>query len=98
MNRSHLYKLILILFVIVWSLGNIWPPTARNLVEEFDGRASNLDTNFPAILNRARELEKDFPGRSFSNLLAAIGTNSIRRYFPTNFIEVARSGMKRGRF
>jgi SecD/SecF fusion protein len=89
MNRSHLYKLVLILFVIVWSLGNIWPPTARNLVEEFDGRASNLDTNFPAILNRARELEKDFPGRSFSNLLAAIGTNSIRRYFPTNFIDVA---------
>ncbi len=89
MNRSHLYKLVLILFVIVWSLGNIWPPTAKNLVEEFDGRAGNIDTNFPAILNRARELEKTYPGRSFSNLLAAIGTNSIRRYFPTNFIEVA---------
>ena len=89
MNRSHLYKLVLILFVIVWSLGNIWPPTARNLVDEFDSRASNLDTNFPAILNQARELEKTYPGRSFSNLLAAIGTNSVRRYFPTNFIEVA---------
>ncbi len=88
MNRSHLYKFGLILFVIIWSLGNIWPPSAKNLVDQFDDRASNTDTNFVAILNRARELEKSNPGRSYSNLLAAIGTNKIYRYFPTNFVEV----------
>ncbi len=59
------------------------PPTSRNLLEEFQRKAVNTDTNFTAIVERARQLEKEFPGRSFANLTEAAGTNTFIRYFPS---------------
>ena len=40
-----------------------------------------------AILSRAQQLEQQAPGRSFTNLLQAVGTNDLTRYFP--FVDVA---------
>jgi SecD/SecF fusion protein len=58
------------------------PPTSRNLLEEFQRRAVNTDTNFTAIVERVKQLEKASPGRTFSNLIEAAGTNNLSRYFP----------------
>ena len=91
MNRSHLWKFLLVLFVVVWSFGEIWPPKARNLVDKFDELAVPVsgDTNYNAIIARARELDAKTPGQGYVALLAAIGTNDVRRYFPTNFVKFA---------
>jgi SecD/SecF fusion protein len=93
MNRSHLWKFIFVVFVIVWSLSEIYPPTARNLVDQFDQSGINVNTNFAAIVAKARELEKanerKFVSRTYSNLVAAIGTNDIRQFFPTNYVDEA---------
>ncbi|HTH47117.1 MAG TPA: protein translocase subunit SecD, partial [Candidatus Limnocylindria bacterium] len=90
MNRSHLWKFLFVVFVVFWSVTEIWPPKATNLVTKFDELAINVDTNtYKGILDRARALETQFPERSYSNLVAAIGTNDIRRYFPTNFVKFA---------
>ena len=40
MNRSHLWKFLIVLFVVVWSFSEIWPPKARNLDDKFDEMAS----------------------------------------------------------
>lgn len=89
MNRSHLWKFLFVAFVVFWSVTEIWPPKAANLVTKFDELAINVDTNtYKGILDRARALEAQFPNRSYSNLVAAIGTNDIRRYFPTNFVKL----------
>ena len=89
MNRSNLLKFAFVVFVVFWSVTEIWPPKAANLVAKFDELAINVDTNtYKGILDRARTLEGQYPGRSYSNLLAAIGTNDIRRYFPTNFVKL----------
>ncbi len=71
-------------FVLAWALWEINPPTPRDLVEEFQSRAVNTDTNFTALVQRAGELQRQAqtPGRAFASLLEAIGTNSITRYFP----------------
>jgi SecD/SecF fusion protein len=90
MNRSHLWKFLFVVFVVFWSFTEIWPPKAQNLADKFDELAVSPDTNnYKAILDKARALEAQFPNRSYSNLLAAIGTNDIRRYFPTNFVNYA---------
>jgi SecD/SecF fusion protein len=92
MNRSHLWKFVLVVFVLVWSFSEIWPPKARNLIDQFDATAVNTanDTNYTAIINRARKFEETLGHRgSYSNLLAAIGTTDLRRYFPTNFVKIA---------
>src|SRR5213592_2561478 len=84
MKRKNVWKWMLVAFVLAWALWEINPPTARDLIEEFQGRAVNTDTNFSAIVQRARELQQrdPVPGRAFANLLDAIGTNNITRYFP----------------
>jgi SecD/SecF fusion protein len=93
MNRSHLWKFLFVAFVIVWSLTEIYPPTARNLVDQFDQSASNVDPAFTSIVSKARQLETNNPTRfvtrTYSNLVAAIGVTDIRKYFPTNYLEKA---------
>ena len=74
-------------FIVAWALWETYPPTNRDLLEEFKSRAVNPDTNFTAILSRAQQLEQQAPGRSFANLLEAVGTNDLARYFP--FVNVA---------
>ena len=86
MNRSHLWKALFVAFVIAWSLTEILPPKAGNLISKFDELASNVDPRFTNIVSRAQELEKASPDRNYQNLLLAIGTNDIRTYFPTNYV------------
>ena len=77
----------MVVFIVAWALWETYPPTNRDLLEEFKSRAVNPDTNFTAILSRAQQLEQQAPGRSFANLLQAVGTNDLARYFP--FVNVA---------
>ena len=79
-------KALFLAFVIVWSFSEILPPGPKNLVTEFDRLGITGDTNFNAIVTKAQELEKTYPDRGgYKNLIEAIGTNDIRRYFPTNY-------------
>src|SRR6266536_2462196 len=84
MKRKNVWRSMLVVFVLAWALWEMNPPTPRDLIEEFQGRAVNTDTNFTAIVQRARELQKQAqaPNRAFASLLEAIGTNNIARYFP----------------
>lgn len=87
MNRSHLWKALFVVFIIVWSFSEILPPRPRNLVQEFDRLAIASDTNFNTIITAAQQLDVEYPDRgSYRNLLEAIGTNDIRSYFPTNYL------------
>ena len=83
MNRNYIWKLLFIAFVVLWSLREMYPPRSRNLIDEFQNKASKTDTNFNAIVERARQLQKEFPERAYGNLTLAIGTNSIAQYFPS---------------
>src|SRR5438034_838535 len=87
MKRNNPWKWLLVVFIVAWSLWEIYPPTNRDLIEEFKGRAVNTDTNFTATLNRAQQLQQQAPTRAFANLAEAVGTNDISRYFP--FVNVA---------
>ncbi|MBN8249098.1 MAG: protein translocase subunit SecD, partial [Verrucomicrobia bacterium] len=91
MNRSHLWKALFVAFVVAWSLTEILPPKAGNLVSKFDELASNVDPRFTNIVARAQELSAAAPDRAYQNLLLAIGTNDIRVYFPTNYVPLSAS-------
>jgi SecD/SecF fusion protein len=75
-----------IVFLVAWSLWEIYPPTTQNLITEFSDQADpgKSDAAFKKILADAQALEKADPDphRQFSDLLTAIGTNDIRPYFP----------------
>jgi SecD/SecF fusion protein len=82
--KSNLGRFLLILFVVTWSLYSLYPPKSRNLIDVFQDQAETTDTNFTAIVNAARALEaKNTNSTAFLDLLAAVGTNDLSRYFPS---------------
>src|SRR5262245_20795875 len=90
MNRGHFWKLIFILFVVVWAITEIYPPMPRNLAEQFNEPATlNRDATVDTIVQRARELDRQDSKRGYRNLLDAIGTNQVAKYFPTNYVNLA---------
>jgi SecD/SecF fusion protein len=87
MKRNNFWKWFLVVFVVAWSLWEVYPPANRDLVEEFKSRAANSDTNFAGIVGRLQTLQQQNPAHEFANLQEAVGTNDISRYFP--FVNVA---------
>jgi SecD/SecF fusion protein len=83
MTQKHLWQLVLIVFVLVWSVFMITPPTGRNLITEFQTKARNKDAVFSNIVAKAEQLQKENPARTYGNLKDAIGTNEISKYFPS---------------
>src|SRR5260221_8103858 len=83
MNRNNLWRFVLVLLVVLWSFYELYPPRGKNLVLHFRERAVNTrDGSFTNILSKAQILEKTTPEKSYENLIEAIGTNDITRYFP----------------
>ena len=82
MNRNPSLEGTVCCLVIAWSLTEILPPKAGNLVSKFDELASNLDPKFTNIVAKAQELDKATPDRGYQSPLIAIGTNDIRPLFP----------------
>src|SRR6266850_264842 len=82
MNRRHLWKFFLILFILAWSIFEMTPPTSRDLLLEFQHQARRPDDAFSNIVAKAHQLQQQNPNRTFANLKEAVGTNDIARYFP----------------
>ena len=82
MQQKHLWQFFIIIFVLVWSIFETTPPTSRDLVLDFQAKARGRDATFSNIVERATQLQKEFPKRDYGNLRDAIGTNEIAKYFP----------------
>ena len=83
MNRNNLWRFVLVLLVVLWSFYELYPPKGRDLVQYFRERAVNTrDGSFSNIVVRAQALQKAQPEKPYDNLVEAIGTNDIARYFP----------------
>ncbi len=82
MNRNHFWKLVLTLMLLGWAIYELYPPSSRSLVQVFRERAVNRDVAFSNIVYQVQTLEKARPDREYGNLIDAIGTNLVARYFP----------------
>jgi SecD/SecF fusion protein len=81
MNRSLLWKFLIIVFVIGWTVYEQLPWQSRPLVQTFQENLGKRDATTDAILARAKELQTANPQAEYRNLREAIGTNDITRYF-----------------
>ena len=61
MKRNLFSKFILIVFVVGWSLYELYPPSPRNLFDEFRTRAENRDATFTNIVEKVNQLERELP-------------------------------------
>jgi len=83
MKKNNLGWFLFVVAVVCWSLVEIYPPTSRDLIQQFGARAENQDTNFTAIVKQIQVLQQSNPGHEFAVLEQAIGTNDIQSYFPS---------------
>jgi len=82
MIRNNLWRFALIVAVLVWSAVQLYPPTGTDLNTMFRTRAVVRDAAYKDIVSRLDALQKASPDRQFFNLMEAVGTNSIAKYFP----------------
>src|ERR1035438_555591 len=82
MSRNNPWIFLFVVLIVCWSFYEMYPPTSRSLVQEFETRAVNRDTNFTGIVQRLQPLLQAETNSEFGNLQEAIGTNSIQTYFP----------------
>jgi SecD/SecF fusion protein len=82
MNRNHLWRFVLVVVVVVWSLIELYPPQGRDLVQYFRERSVNHDVAFSNIVVQVQARQKAMPQKPYDNLVEAIGTNDITKYFP----------------
>src|SRR5471032_2332212 len=81
MKKNNFGWFIFVVLVVLWSFYEIYPPTSRDLIQQFTSRAENQDTNLTAILKQVEVLQQTNSSREFANLQEAIGTNDIQKYF-----------------
>ncbi|HEV2210407.1 MAG TPA: protein translocase subunit SecD [Verrucomicrobiae bacterium] len=83
MNRNSVWRFVLVAVVVLWSVYELYPPRGMDLVQYFRERAVNQqDATFKEIYQRAAALDKAAPEKAYDDLVEAIGTNDITRYFP----------------
>lgn len=84
MKRNNLWRLVIVIGVLIWSFYEIYPPSGRDLVEQFikEARVAPSDPTFAAIIGEARAAQQTNASRAYINLRVAIGTNDITRFFP----------------
>ena len=88
MNKSsNRWKFVLVVLLVTWALYEIYPPTGTDLTVAFQEKAANQDATFTSIGARLNDLQREKPQGGYGNLIAAIGTNDIRRYFPFYNVE-----------
>jgi SecD/SecF fusion protein len=82
MTQKHLWRLLAILFVVIWAIFELTPPSGRDLLQDFQSKARNKDAVYTNIVEHAKQLMAKSPSRAYGNLKQAIGTNDIAKYFP----------------
>ena len=58
MSRNNPWIILFVVLIVCWSFYEMYPPTSRSLVQEFETRAVNRDTNFTGIVQRVQPLQR----------------------------------------
>src|ERR1035438_2894064 len=87
MNRNNYWRFTLVVLVILWSLYELYPPEGRDVrrvfLLVFREKPVARDPAFSTISTNAQALQGATPEKPYDNLVEAIGTNDITRYFPS---------------
>ena len=91
MNRNNLWKFIFVLIVLAWAFYEMYPPVGTNLAVAFQQRSepARRDAAYKGIVEKLQGLQQKRPDKAYGNILEAVGTNDITKYFPDYEINAA---------
>jgi SecD/SecF fusion protein len=81
MNRSHLWRFLIIVVVVGWAAYEMLPIKSRPLIQMFQENIGKRDAVYTNVMARFEELQKANPENEYKNLKDAIGTNDISQHF-----------------
>ena len=96
MSRNNTWRFVIIVLVVAWSIFEFYPPQGKDLATMFREKAVQTDDTFKTILTRLDDLQKENNARQFGNVMDAIGTNDVQKYFP--FYDAARTNAEPTRY
>jgi SecD/SecF fusion protein len=83
MNKNNPWVVATVILAVCWALYQMYPPTARDLIQQFNDRAQGTDPTFNGIVTNATAMHEANTNLSeFVVLQNAIGTNDIQQFFP----------------
>jgi len=82
MNQNKVWRFVLVIAVLAFSFLELCPPKGRDLIQYFNEKAVVHDATLSNIVAKATALEKAMPDKPYDNLVEAIGTNDLTKYFP----------------
>ena len=82
MKRNNFWRWFIVIFVVVWAIFEMIPPSDRDLIVEFENSASNKDDAFNQIVSTARADRETGTGSDYGNLLKAAVDIPLTNYFP----------------
>ncbi len=68
MNRSHLWRFLIIVVVVGWAATDMLPLKSRPLIEMFQENIGKRDAAYTNIITRFAELQKANPQNEYKNL------------------------------
>lgn len=81
MKRNNFWRWIFVIFVLIWALFEMYPPTDQPLIDVFERNAINKDARFDEIVKRARAEVAAGTNTAYSAILSAAGETSLTNYF-----------------
>jgi SecD/SecF fusion protein len=83
MNKNNPWVVTIVILSVLWALYQMYPPTSRDLVQQFADRAQGTDPTFNSIVANAKALQQANTNlTAFAALQQAVGTNEIQQFFP----------------
>lgn len=83
MNKNDRWKFILVVAIVIWAIAQIYPPTSRDLIQQFASRAEATNATFTNIVKDAESLrQRDTNITEFAALTEAVSNTDIQAYFP----------------
>jgi hypothetical protein len=68
MKKNNFGWFIFVVCVVLWAFFEMYPPTSRDLIEQFTSRAENQDAAFTNILKQVEALQLTKTNSEFANL------------------------------
>ena len=84
MTSNNRWRFIIVLVVVAWAFLEMYPPLGRNLGDFFKEQSaeSRRDAAYTNIVQAFDKLQAEHPQNPFNNLVTAVGTNDLTKYFP----------------
>jgi SecD/SecF fusion protein len=95
--RNNTWRFVLVIAVISWAFYEMYPPVGTNFAVAFQKESvkAREDAAYNGIALKLQALQNAQPDKAYANVLDAVGTNDITKYFPQYEIQAGPNATRK---